>query len=49
MVKLFQMAAAGVFAALAAASLIALALTAPGEAEAAPKNCHKPFCIVAFF
>lgn len=49
MAKLIQMAAAGIFAAMAAASLIALATAAPNADAAAPKNCHKPFCIVAFF
>ncbi|WDI32621.1 hypothetical protein PUV54_05355 [Hyphococcus flavus] len=49
MVKLFRMATAGVFAALAAASLIALATAAPATEEAQPDNCHKAFCIVAFF
>lgn len=49
MVKLIQMAAAGVFAAVAAASLVALATTAPDAEAAEPKNCHKAFCIVAFF
>lgn len=49
MVKLFRIAAAGVFAAAAAASLIALATAAPSEKAAVLKNCHKPLCMIAFF
>ena len=49
MVKLLQMAAVGAFAAVAAASLLSLATAAPQKNAEAPKNCHKAFCIVAFF
>ncbi len=49
MVKLLQMAAVGVFAAVAAASLISLATASTAGEAAAPENCHKAFCIVAFF
>ncbi len=51
MVKMLQMAAVGVFAAFAAACLVSLATAQPQpqQTAATPENCHKPFCIIAFF
>ena len=49
MSKLFQMTTAALFAAVAATSLYSLATAAPGGADAAPQNCEKAFCLVAFF
>lgn len=51
MSKLIHLAAASVFAAIAAASLVGLATAAPQQEERATKAeaCEKTLCLVAFF
>ncbi len=49
MSKLFQLVAAVVFAAVAAASLLGLATAAPQGEIAEAEVCQKTFCLVAFF
>ncbi len=49
MSKIFQLAAAVVFAAVAAASLLGLATAAPQGEIAEAEACQKTLCLVAFF
>ncbi|MEO1241614.1 MAG: hypothetical protein AAFX54_06865 [Pseudomonadota bacterium] len=49
MSKLIHIAAAGVFAAIAAASLVGLATAAPQAETAKAESCQKTLCLVAFF
>lgn len=50
MSKLIHLAAASVFAAIAAASLVGLATAAPQEETATKAEaCEKTLCLVAFF
>jgi len=49
MSKLFQLAAAVVFAAVAAASLVGLATAAPQGETVTAEACQKTLCLVAFF
>ena len=48
MSRLVHLAAAGVFAAIAAASLVGLATAAPQESAAA-ESCQATICLVSFF
>ena len=49
MSKLAHLAAATLFAAIAAASLVGLATAAPQEGVAKAEICKKTLCLVAFF
>ncbi|MEM9618587.1 MAG: hypothetical protein AAF936_11560 [Pseudomonadota bacterium] len=49
MSKLIHLAAAGVFAAVAAASLVGLATAAPQAETEKTNSCQKTLCLVAFF
>jgi len=49
MSKLAHLAAAGVLAAIAAASLVGLATAAPQAETAKAEACQKTLCLVAFF